>query len=421
MTPLVESTSLRDPQQDLLSRQGLPRTLVLSNDIPQTVNAGSILLYRLLKGYPREKLLVLGPKPHAAAELMACRYEQLFLPLERLNLTRFAPIKRSLDSLRLLPCTPLWTIRRLIGTFRPEIILSIMGGAPSEIAARLARSSRCPLVLIVHDKQELFDPVYPWARRAQIRFHARIYRTAARRLCVSPEMEQHLRHLYGEPGEVLYPNRSEDLKARGPEESLKLIKPPFLRVGYAGTLAYGYGTQLIRLAHSLKGSKIRLRIYGQVASAHAVLVSVLHEVVECCGLVTPPEKLWEKVKAECDAVLLPYAWQDPSSELYRTHFPSKLPEYLALGMPVIVMGPDYATGVKWALRNVDAVLALTDDEPMRWLAAMEDLRTSPKLRVALACGALVAVRRDFDPISILERFQSILRHVGQNVHATSRS
>jgi glycosyltransferase involved in cell wall biosynthesis len=392
---------------------GLPNVLVVSNEVPQTVYAGCILLYRLLRDYPSEKLVVIGPKTCPHAERLTCRYEELRLPFERLNVTRFAAMKRSLDACASFPRVPLAVIRNLQAAFTPEVILSVMEGGYSEVAARLARRTGQPLVLIVHDKQELFDRVYPWALRSQIRSNAAIYRTASRRLCVSPEMKQHLHDLYGEDGEVLYPNRSEDLVPRPLEYSLKLIEEPIFHIGYAGTLAYGYGTQLIRLAACLKETKIRLRLYGDVGPAHARLLNELRDVVACRGLVAPPERMWEMVKAECDAVILPYAWQDASTplELYRTHFPSKLPEYLALGMPVIVMGPEYATGVRWALRNTDAVMAIIDDEPAKWLEAIEGLRASPERRINLARCAPVVGDRDFEPTSIREKFLNALRDV----------
>jgi glycosyltransferase involved in cell wall biosynthesis len=397
--------------------ENLPRLLILSNQIPQTVYAGCILLHRLLRDYPADKLLVIGQKPHPKAQLLACRYEAVRMPLERLDTTRLAAMKRSLDSFGVLPRLSLAEVRRRVGTFKPEVVLAVMESRHAEVAARYARHENIPLVLILHDKQELFDRVYPWARGAQIRANAAIYRTAVRRLCISPEMEIHLRELYGAPGEVLYPNRSEDLSPRPPEESATLRQPPTLTIGYAGTLAYGYGAQLRKLARALRGARsgddagqIRLRIFGDVDRAADPLANELSDVVDCRGRISPPEKAWDAVKSECDAVILPYAWEaeTDSTDLYRTHFPSKLPEYLALGMPVIVMGPDYATGVRWAVRNADSVLTLTKNDPASWQERLESLRQSPDERVRLAKAALVVGQRDFNPADIRGKFLNTL-------------
>jgi glycosyltransferase involved in cell wall biosynthesis len=388
----------------------LPQLLVLSNEIPQSIHAGCILLQRLLKTYPPEKLLVVGPAMHPRAERLACRYEAVSIPLVRLHTTRLATMKRSLDALGMIPGISLRTARSRLRGFEPQVVLSVMEERFADAASRFAGAAGLPLVLIIHDKPELFDKVYGWAKTAQIRANAKIYRSASARLCVSPEMEQHLRELYGEPGAVLYPNRSEDLAPRPPEQAAELRQPPIFHVGYAGTLAYGYGSQLRELALALRGTQIRLRIYGQVDRASDPLANQLSDVVACRGLISPPEKLWDAVKAECDAVILPYAWESATDdiELYRTHFPSKLPEYLALGMPVITMGPEYATGMRWALGHPSAVISLTENEPGRWVAALTSLADSPQRRVALARAALEAGASDFDPAAIRRQFMDAL-------------
>ena len=129
-------------------------------------------------------------------------------------------------------------------------------------------------------------------------------------------------------------------------------------------------------------------------------------MVDSRGLISPPERAWDAVKAECDAVILPYAWESAvdDTELYRTHFASKLPEYLALGMPVITMGPAYATGMRWANRNPSATLSLTENQPSQWTSALAQLRESSERRIALARAALEAGARDFDPAAIRRQF-----------------
>lgn len=403
----------------------LPSLLVLSHQIPQTVYAGCIVLHRLLNSYPPEKLLVIGSQPHPNASLLDCRYEVLQPPFQRLNRTRFARLKRSLETFGLFPRVPLRAIDVLLKTFEPQVILSVMEGPYSEAAARLARRNGWPLVLIVHDRQDLFECVYPWANRSQMQWHASIYRAAARRLCVSFEMEQYWRGVCGEPGEVLYPNRSEEVVPRPPERSMQLVQPPLLWIGFAGSLAYGYGTQLVRLANAIRGSAVRIRVYADIAGLDSSLMHGLTDVIEWRGFITPAERLWNKVKDECDAVMLPYPWHQGAAraDLYRTSFPSKLPEYLALGMPVMIMGPEYAAGMRWGLRNQEAVFTITEDQPSEWLAALEEIRTSPERRTNLARAALAAGLRDFDPVSIRNRFEAILwdaaRSSGNRVCAQS--
>jgi hypothetical protein len=119
--------------------------------------------------------------------------------------------------------------------------------------------------------------------------------------------------------------------------------------------------------------------------------------------------LWNKVKAECDLVWLPYSQREDMRSLYETHFPSKLTEYLALGMPVAITGPGYASGVRWGLRNADATLTIADGTPEDIRDACVALRADGDWRRRLASEAPLAGDRDFDPIRIRHGFLDALR------------
>jgi hypothetical protein len=224
-------------------QHNLPRVLVLSDEIPQTVFAGGIILHRLFAGYGGQakpahferdncdtlknesaaKLFVIGPKPHPDAKLLDCPYREMPMPLRRLEFSRFSLWKRSFQALGCIPLPPHRRVMQMLGGFRPEVIVSIMQGTPFMcLAERTARKLGVPLVLIVHDLNEQFEKVYPWAKKALFEVNRSVYRSAARRLCVSPEMAEHLEQRYGVPGEVMYPNRSEELQPRPLEVSLTL-------------------------------------------------------------------------------------------------------------------------------------------------------------------------------------------------------
>ncbi|MCX7593414.1 MAG: glycosyltransferase [Fischerella sp.] len=381
--------------------KALPNILVISETIPQTVYAGGIQLYRLLKTYPPEKLLVVGSQPHPEAELLKCRYESILWSLERLTRTRFAHLLRSLCVFRLLPELTINSVKSVLKGFKPDLILSVMQVQPYyDLAYRYAKSQNLPLLLIAHDLPERFEMVYSWAQQQQIARNAKIYRYASKRLCVSPQMRDYLEKVYGASGDVLYPNRSEALTPRHPTESLTLKQPGVLTVGYAGSLAYGYGTQLSQMLPAFANAGAQLRVYSR-----DTLSSDVPAIVSHCGYAPIPELTWAKVKAECDVIVLPYAWSENQyQDLYKTHFPSKLSEYLALGMPVWIVGPEYATGVRWGLQNSDSVLTTTVNHITAWTDALKQLKESSYLRETLSLGAVVAGKRDFDPETISKQF-----------------
>jgi glycosyltransferase involved in cell wall biosynthesis len=272
------------------------------------------------------------------------------------------------------------------------------------VAARFARWYKMPLGLIVHDDPEGLEGVRWWNKPLVDAGNRSVYRLARERFCISPEMERALHKRYGVAGSVLYPNRSSNLTARPASMNAGLRNPSRLTIGYAGSLVYGYRQGIEKLLPILRQTGSTLRIY----SLHKPQFEYGSEVEYAGGFATP-EEVWRRVQAECDAVILPYCDREDGHVLvYRTHFPSKLTEYLGLGLPVIVSGPDYATGAIWAARNPQACVLLRSEERDKFGKILARLREDADWRTSLAAGALGAAGGKFDPEVIREKFQKRL-------------
>ena len=293
-------------------------------------------------------------------------------------------------------------LERLVGEFQPEVVVTLMQHfAYYQAAARFARSRGLPLVALVHDLPGQFDQVYLFAKRTLEARIGAIYRQSERRLCISPEMVACLESKYGVPGEVLYPNRSEAIVPRPLEHSRSWRNPHVFTLGYAGSLSYGYGETLERLCTALPVGSIRLHYFGR--DDQMWLGRFPSDVLVRRGFATA-ETTWQRVQQECDAVILAYSFDERHRELYSTHFPSKLPEYLALRMPVVVLGPPFATGVRWALRNPNAAVCITEPQPAAWVVALRKLTESADQRLTLADAAYSAGERDFSPSKLKTQF-----------------
>lgn len=387
----------------------LRRLLILSDEGPNLRTAGGILLYRLLKDYPEDSLVVIERYADPQRGQLRCRYHSLTAPWRRFEQCRFHRWKRSLRGFGLVPDVRPETIEDLLAGFRPEIVLCVMQHAAYyEAAWTYARALDLPLIVIVHDVNDQFEPVLPIARKAVRRRDAAFYRYAKRRLCVSPEMEGLCADNYGVRGEVMYPNRSEDLQPRPFELAGKLKCSTGLTVGFAGNLNYGYGDELLRLLPAFRASGSRLVIFGNPPGPSCAELLHAGDCVEFRGFM-PSCQAWVAIQSDCDAVLLAYPNPAGALErLYRNHFPSKLPEYLALGMPVIITGPDYATGLKWARCHPEAVTSYSGTDIEGVARLFERLRDLGDMRVALAKEAFEAGNRDFDPAAIRAHFLEAL-------------
>ena len=379
--------------------------MILSGAVPETRLAGSLVLLRLLQGYPVNSLLAVGPRPHPQSDLLACEYRHLApAPSGRLNVTRFAQLKRSLESLGIVGRIPLHRIESAVGSFGPQVVLCVMERRDYvDAAERFCHARDVPLVMVVHDRLESFEPVYAPFKQTQLRRNARSYRFASARLCVSPEMVEYLNRAYGAAGTVLYPIRSESLRPRPPGASATLVAPPAVTIGYCGSLAYGYGSRISTAMPALGRGGAQLRIYSR---DRLDIPGATH-----CGFI-PGDEVWTHIKSECDMVWLPYGHDPHHRTLYATHFPSKLTEYLALGLPVLISGPRDATGVKWGLAHPSAALTIADDSDPALEDAIRQLREDSGTRTALAAGA-VDGGAEFDPGQIRKQFLEVVKAVAR--------
>jgi glycosyltransferase involved in cell wall biosynthesis len=392
-----------------------PRILLFSDEGPNLRSAGGILLYRLLDSYPRDLLRVIERDADSARGHLDCRYDSLVMPWRRFEQSRFNRWKRSLRGFGLVPPVPMQEVDDLLSGFKPNIILCVMQHAAYYDAAwRYAFRHQLPLVIIVHDVNEQFEPVLPWALGAARRRDGDFYRYAARRLCVSPEMEDLCAELYGVRGEVLYPNRSEDLHPRPFDDAASLKSQGRLTVGFVGNLNYGYGDELLRLLPAFRSSGSRLIAFSQPPGKSCAALLDAKDCFEFRGFV-PSRDAWNAIQSDCDVVILPYPNPASSMErLYRHHFPSKLPEYLALGMPVLVTGPEYATGVRWAQRHSEAVANYSGLDLQGISHLLERLRDEAAFRLRLTRAGFTAGNRDFDPLRIKSAFLEHLSNAAVN-------
>lgn len=381
---------------------------MISDEGPQTGTAGGILLHRLLIGHPPSRLRVMARYvPTVGDPIPNVVYTPLLAPWARFEQSRLHRLKRSLRAFGLVPGVPPRELERAVGGFSPDVVLCVMQHASYyDTAWAFARRRNLPLVVIVHDINDDFEPVMPWARRAARIRDGRFYRFARCRLCVSPEMARYCEERYGARGEVLYPNRSPDLRPRAFDLSATLRSPGRLTLGFAGNLGYGYGSEILRLLPALRSANARIVLYSRRPAGPYAALAEAEDVCEWRGFV-PAAEAWSAIQRDCDAVWLPYPNPAGRMErLFRHHFPSKLPEYLALGMPVVVTGPGFATGARWAADHPSAAVFAPADDLGELAQLLIRLREQGPLRRSLAEGAWTAGEAQFSPRELVAKFNA---------------
>ncbi len=374
----------------------LPRLLYLGDVPVESSYHGSALLYRLLEGYEPDRLRVIeGGDITSKPERR----------LPGVNYQAVSPAGRRLQNTRLHAWRALWMscrsaawaggIPALLKGFSPQAVMTVAHGHQWVTAAEFARRHRLPLHLIVHDDwPRIVSLPAPFSGLVDRQFRT-AYRAAASRLCVSPSMVAEYRQRYGEAGDVLYPSRARQAPVyETPPERLR-CSGRGLTLAYAGSInTPDFYRILAAVARALQRIDGRMVVFGPVGARDAALGGLREDNVEFCGLI-PSSELINRLRAEADALLVPTPFASHDAELARFNFPSKLTDYTAVGIPILIIGPPDSSAVQWARENPGVADVVATLEPEDLAAAVDRLAGDPDYRVRLATRALEVGARMF--------------------------
>ena len=362
----------------------LPRLLYVGDVPVEASYHGSALLHRLLSDYPHDRLTVIetATESDPARRLPKVRYIGRPIGNARWLNTRFHPYLVA------------WFMRA--GERQAPKILQSVNGAGFEgvltvahgfgwlPAADIASKRKVPLHLVVHDDWPRVADIAPQFRRSLDERFASVYRQAQSRLCVSPAMSRFYEERYSKPAQVIYPSRATDCPDfdAPPANNNK----PFT-IAFAGTInSSGYINALTALQHALKPVGGRLLIFGPNQ------FGLNDPNTENGGLLSSSELL-TRLREEAHALFVPMSFDASDRVNMQMAFPSKLADYTATGLPLLIYGPTYCSAVVWARENpgVAEVVEIEDNLSN----AVAHLAHDPDTRVALGKRALAAGREYF--------------------------
>jgi hypothetical protein len=400
---------MREPVQPTAAGH-LPKLLYLGDVPVESSYHGSALLYRLLQNYPPERLEIIEGNLRtslAGRRLADVSYRTVKAGWARPLYTRFN--RWAVLAYSFAACSRAGAVRKNLGDFQPEAVLTVPHEFLWLTAARYAQSVALPLHLICHDDWPNIAQVpqrfRPWLGR---KFGC-VYRQAASRLCVSPFMSEEYQRRYGVGATVLYPSRAADAPQFDAPPARLLINSGLLTVAFAGTInSSGYVQALQNLAHVLEGMGGRLLVFGPLRATDAAAVGLNRGNIELRGMVSSAE-LMNQLRAEVDVLFVPMSFAPGDREYSALSFPSKLTDYTAVGLPLLINGPDYCSAIRWAREN-EGVAEVVDSEDIRRLAtAVRRLACDPERRLKLAVRALEVGNRFFLHSEALRRFYAALQ------------
>lgn len=382
--------------------------LLYIGDVPVEASYhGSALLYRVLEAYPAGKLVIIEAgieTSKAERRLSGVEYHDRKLLFSRLQSTRFAAWYTA-ARLRSAAARA-GNLEGLARSRRPEAILTVTHGYSWIAAAELARRLDIPLHLICHDEWARAGVMRAWKDQV-FREH---YRRAASRLCVSPFMAEEYARRYDAEALVLYPSRGAGApRYDEPPSRLDTNAGPFTCV-FAGTInSSGAVMALQQLARRLEPIGGRLLIYGPLTPEVGSASGLALPNVEFGGLLSSTE-LMEALRKRADTLFVPMSFEAADRNNMEISFPSKLADYTAVGLPLLIYGPSYCSAVRWAIANDGVAEIVTQRDEAALSATLARLARDPGRRMRLARRALGAGDAYFSHRAASEAFQKALSH-----------
>jgi glycosyltransferase involved in cell wall biosynthesis len=375
--------------------------LAYVGDVPVEASYhGSALLHRLLSGYPADRLTIIetGTESQPKRRLPNINYISRRVSKQRWLDTRFHPYMLAWFTYR--------APKMSLNGFECEAVLTVAHGFGWLTAAEIARKRKAPLHLIIHDDWPRVADIAPQLRNWLDDRFANVYRQARSRLCVSPAMSRFYEERYGAPAAVIYPSRAADCADfAGPPARLADRDKQFTIV-FAGTInSRGYVQALTSLQKALEPVDGRLLIFGPLTADEAQQAGLSHRNTGIRGLLSSTELLMT-LREEADTLFVPMSFDAADRTNMEMAFPSKLADYTATGVPLLIYGPNYCSAVAWAHENPGVAEIVESETDLA--DAIARLANNPGHRIALGNRALETGREYFTHARVQQRFHQSL-------------
>jgi hypothetical protein len=365
-----------------------PRLLYVADVPVESSQHGSALMFRALDSYPCDRLRIIetGRPSEPARRLSGVVY-------------RHMPIARSrwLDS-RLHGVYSAWVTlraqsraRAIVATledFVPDAVLTVGHGFGWLTASRVAALLERPLHVVVHDDWPRLSAITRIARPWLEHMFARVYRSAATRLCISPFMADEYERRYGASGTVLYPSRSAQCHVFAAKPA-RVLGHGTMVIGYGGNSSPDIMSCLRTLAACLEDTGAQLVIFGPFDAAQQQELLAISQRLTFHGFV-PCEQMIAGLREVSDLLFVPMTFNPAERDNMAVSFPSKLADYTAAGVPLLIYGPQYSSAVRWAAAYSDAAEVVSHEGSDRLRPALNSLRNNAERRRCLAAGAVSA-------------------------------
>jgi hypothetical protein len=164
-------------------------------------------------------------------------------------------------------------------------------------------------------------------------------------------------------------------------------------IGYGGNSSSQMVDCLRTLAEALPVSGARLALFGNFDEGSQRRLLTASPAITFHGFV-PYHQMIRGLREMADVLFVPMSFDASHRGL---SFPSKLTDYTATGLPLLIYAPPDSAAVRWAREQGDVAEIVEEAGSSVLRAAIDRLRADASRRELLAVNAVTAGHRSFDP------------------------
>jgi glycosyltransferase involved in cell wall biosynthesis len=308
------------------------QVLILTYSYPPAPSGSSVLMHNLLSQFDPESYVVVAAQ-HSVPVAVDSRPQNRGYRIMR-PISRSSRINRWWKDWQ-LPRAISW-LSRLVDQLQPAVLVGVYPDYYFMAAAcAVARERQIPWIAYFHDTMVETCSKSPWAVRAE-RLQKQVFHEAARVLVMSRGMADLFQSKYNQPCAALEHVYREEI----PETPLER---PVLRQAFWAGSVYGINARAVgRVAAALGKIDCPLLFATSTTRTELERRGIAGEHLQFGFFARRPEYL--DVLQQQGLLVLALDWPDESfvhEDELATIFPTKTPEYLAAGRPILVHCPEH--------------------------------------------------------------------------------
>jgi len=382
------------------------KILYISDVVPASLNAGYVLMHRHIERLAKNNQVfaITEDNPKLRHLEMAC--EGIRLNDQSQNIPRRILAKLGLE--------PLWFFLRardienkglsIAEIKKPDIILSVWSSPFFLAAFQTAKRKKIPFIVIIHDDWQEMINKKQWSKSLLTQPLRNIFHKAKKRVCISRSTAMEFQKKYGSATcEILPPIPSK----RHYRPQIESHSGP-LRIATFGELM-GNIKVLNAVADVLGETGSTLTFFSHGESAERQELAKRPFVTDGGSL--GAEELIQYLASNFDVILIPQSFEPEHRHLVQKCFPSKIPEACQIGLPILMIGPDYGTAYIWAKEVMAPTLVLCSLDSSQITAAIHLLKHTNTRKEAQEL--VWKAQESYDPEILHNNLEKILNQAAE--------